>query len=601
MRKLNVENTTDMLRFCAFLKRALKLLEYEDLLGIKPEQESHQPGNCPTDMKQVISNCCGLIFVDEEDSTVHYVHHSVKEHLLASNRHSSGTVDMAGVDQHLGILCLTYLDFTDFKRQLAKVREGFSTPIQPVQLGILPLPSIGRKVALDILSRGRHLRHLRSAEVERQTEEIFGASKKPGLEHERQRCYPFLLYAQTHWIDHLRELNVPVGSKIWQLFCQCVEGSDIPARRPWDKDQETDNQSDVRRSEWLLTHKHWALLWYYAIHQPLTGDDDLISCIFKEVVHRLDHNCGLREIMSSFLQTLRWTNKFTFCDYSLAFASRLGCEVCIEYLIQAGGRHDTRINQIPAFDAELILQAAVHGGHLQAVKTLIQAKVEINVAPNGDQERNILHAAAGEGYLEVVNALEKAGADINAAPVAWNGRTALQAAAGGGHLEVVNALIRAGADINAAPAQYYGRTALQAAAEAGHLLVVNALLRENADVNAPPGETFGQFALYAAAKNGHLEALNMLIQANADVNMLSNGSEGNSEDRRSALQAAAKDGNLGIVRALIEANADVNLVPRHSNSKTALEEAEDRGYVEIAETLRQAGARKLGRYNRLLR
>jgi hypothetical protein len=175
MRKLNVENTTDMLRFCAFLKRALKLLEYEDLLGIKPEQESHQPGNCPTDMKQVISNCCGLIFVDEEDSTVHYVHHSVKEHLLASNRHSSGTVDMAGVDQHLGILCLTYLDFTDFKRQLAKVREGFSTPIQPVQLGILPLPSIGRKVALDILSRGRHLRHLRSAEVERQTEEIFGA------------------------------------------------------------------------------------------------------------------------------------------------------------------------------------------------------------------------------------------------------------------------------------------------------------------------------------------------------------------------------------------------------------------------------------------
>jgi ankyrin repeat protein len=456
------------------------------------------------------------------------------------------------------------------------------------------------------------------------------------LEHERQRCYPFLLYAQTHWIDHLRELNVPAGSKIWQLFCQCVEGSDIPARRPWDKDQETDNQSDVRRSEWLLTHKHWALLWYYAIHQPLTGDDDLISCIFKEVVHRLDHNCGLREIMSSFLQTLRWTNKFTFCDYSLAFASRLGCEVCIEYLIQAGGRHDTRINQIPAFDAELILQAAVHGGHLQAVKTLIQAKVEINVAPNGDQERNILQAAAGEGYLEVVNALEKAGADINAAPVAWNGRTALQAAARGGHLEVVNALIRAGADINAAPAQYYGRTALQAAAEgghlevvnaliragadinaapaedygrtalqaaaeAGHLLVVNALLRENADVNAPPGETFGQFALYAAAKNGHLEALNMLIQANADVNMLSNGSEGNSEDRRSALQAAAKDGNLGIVRALIEANADVNLVPRHSNSKTALEEAEDRGYVEIAETLRQAGARKLGRYNRLLR
>jgi hypothetical protein len=40
---------------------------------------------------------------------VHYVHHSVKEHLLASTDQFSGTIDVADVDQHLGILCLTYL------------------------------------------------------------------------------------------------------------------------------------------------------------------------------------------------------------------------------------------------------------------------------------------------------------------------------------------------------------------------------------------------------------------------------------------------------------------------------------------------------------
>ncbi|KAJ5911088.1 uncharacterized protein N7473_000391 [Penicillium subrubescens] len=455
--KPNVKNTTDMLRFCAFLKRSLTLLEYEDLLGIKPEQESHQPGNCPNDMIQVISNCCGLIFVDEEDSTVHYVHHSFKEHLLASMDQFSGTIDVADVDQHLGILCLTYLDFTDSKRQLARVWEGSNTPIQPLQLGVLPLPSVGRKVALEILSRGRHLRHLRSAEVERQTVKIIEVSRAPKLEHGRQRSYLFLPYAQTYWIDHLRELNVPNGSKIWRLFSQCVEGSDIPARRPWDKYQEADNRSDVRRSKWLLTHQHRTLLWYCAIHQTLTEGDHWNLYILVEVVHRLEHDCGLRDILPPFSQSLRRTTTFTFCDYSLAVASRLGCEDCIEYLIQAGGRHDTRINQISGFNAQKVLQAAVQGGHLQAVKTLTQAKVDINAAPNPDRERTDHQAAAGGGHLEVVNALIQAGADINAAPAQDLGRTALQAAAGSGHLGVVNTLLRENADVNAAQEKYLAR------------------------------------------------------------------------------------------------------------------------------------------------
>ncbi|KAJ5761102.1 hypothetical protein N7520_008258 [Penicillium odoratum] len=500
--KQNAEQADDILRFCAFLKRPLTLPEYEDLLGIKPEQESHDPANCPTDMMQVISDCCGLISVDEEDNTVHYVHHSVGEHLSANSDRCEK------VDQHLGVLCLTYLDFTDFKRQLAKLREGFNTPIQPLQLGVLPLPSVGRRVALEILSRGRHLRHL-------------------------------------------RELDTQIDGKIWRLFCQCVEGSDIPVKRPWNVDSDTGGKSTDRRKEWLLANRHPALLWYYALYHPITGNENLDTNILEEFARRLEHGCGFKEAVSLFWTKLNWNSKTPALCYALVGAAETGCKVCVEHLIQLGDRLDTRVPSTRGHNSlnGAALIVAAEKGHLQVVKILLQAK-----------------------------------ADLNARSEDLFGLTALQAAFKG-HIDVVNTLIQAKADVNAEPGEILGRTALQAAAEWGHIDVVNTLIQAKADVNAESGEILGRTALQAAAEWGHIDVVNTLIQAKADVNAESGEILG-----RTALQAAAEWGHIDVVNTLIQANADVNAPPGPQGGRTALQCAQNNGWREVAERLRQAGA-----------
>ncbi|KAJ5910121.1 hypothetical protein N7504_004764 [Penicillium tannophilum] len=530
MSKQNSEQAKDLLGFCHFMKRALTLLEYEDFLGIKPEQDFHSPGNCPNDMVQLISDCCGLVFIDEEDSTVHYVHHSVGEHLLATKGSCFGIFDMADVDQHLGVLCLTYLDFNDFKRQLAKVREGSSTPIQPVHIGLLPLPSVGRRVALQILSRSRDLRHFRSAEVERYAKEITETTNTSRSEHGPQRVYPFLLYAQTYWIEHLRESNVPTDGKIWRLFCQCVEGRALPAKRPWDEGLEVDDQSAQRRTGWLLRNKHRNLLWYYGKSQPRTGHVDLDFDILKEVIHRLEHGCGLVEEMSP-SDWCDWTRQFDFLHCVLIGAAWAGCKKCIDYLIKEGSDPNIPSSSTNFQWGRTALQAAAGRGHLEIVKTLIQAKAEVNAAPAENDGRTALQAAAEGGHLEVMKILIEAKANVNAAD--RDGRTALQAAAGRGHLEIVKTLIQAKADVNAAPAGYDGRTALHEAARGGHPEVINVLIEAKANVNV--ADRNGRTALRAAITGGHLEVVNRLMQANAYANAVDLVAE-------RALRKAVRDG-----------------------------------------------------------
>ena len=131
----------------------------------------------PNNMDQIVSDCCGLTFVDEEENTLHYVHHSVKQHLFATKGPHSTEFNLVNVDQHLGFLCMTYLDFIDFKRQLAKVKDASSVAIMPVQLGVLPVirsSNLPNRIALDLLARFRQLRNLSPDELEKKTHEIMG-------------------------------------------------------------------------------------------------------------------------------------------------------------------------------------------------------------------------------------------------------------------------------------------------------------------------------------------------------------------------------------------------------------------------------------------
>ncbi|KGO78302.1 hypothetical protein PITC_059150 [Penicillium italicum] len=553
-----------LLQYCGTVKRPLTVMEYQEALSLSLEQKTFDHRKVPNDMETIIHGCCGLIFIDEEEETLHYVHRSVKECLFISNGPHIAQFEMKSVDQNFGFLCMIYLDFTDFKRQLTKFKKGSVIPIQPLQLGAGTLPThssnrVTSKIAQRLLSRHRQLQHFSIGEVERTAKEILGVGNSSQLERGSQ----FLNYAKAYWLNHLTYFTPDMNSHMWKLFCRCIEGDDVPECKPWGSEQQTHNKiNDIPEPiQWLSAHGNYALLLYYARHQS-----NVLSENVKDfILHRADiyNRYQYTEVL------VRLDNSSKILNNALHYAALNGCIRSLVVLLRAGADINTRLNDKTA------LQAAAAGGHLEVVQTLLAAKADVN-APPTEFGRTALQAAAEGGHLKVVQTLLAAKADANAPPTK-DSLTALQVAAARGHLEVVQTLLVAKADVNTPPTEY-GFTALQAAAEGGHLKVVQILLAAKADVNAPPAK-YGLTALQVAALRGHLEVVQTLLAAKADV------SAPPTEFGLTALQAAAKGGHLKVVQTLLAANADVNAPPCYQDSRTALQAAAEGGHLEVVHML----------------
>ncbi|KXG52155.1 uncharacterized protein PGRI_084390 [Penicillium griseofulvum] len=567
------EQAMKILQYCVVVKRPLTVMEYREALSLSLEQKAFDRGKVPNDMDRIIHGCCGLTFADEEDDTIHYVHRSVKECLFITNGPHTAQFDVASVDRHFGFMCMTYLDFSNFKRQLAKVKNGSGTPIHPIQLGTSTLSisskSVTTQIARKILSHHRQLQHFSTREVERTVQERLGDVGSPHLEGDFQ----FFNYARSYWLNHLTDFTPEMNNDMWGLFRRCIEGDDVPTCTPWELEPQTDSKrNDIPDSiQWLLAHEHHSLLLYYARLQPHVLSENVKDFILM----RGDiHN---RYRYTEVIVSLKNTSEIL--DNGLSYAVRDGCIRSLAVLLQAGADVGAKVNH------GIALNIAAKGNHMEMVQALLAAKADVNAAPFELCGRTAIQAAAEGGHLKVVQTLLAAKAEVNVRPTYNAGRTALQAAAEGGHLEVVQTLLAAKADVNARPADKTGRTALQAAAEGGHLEVVQTLLAANADVNAPLTEVKGRTALQAAAGGGHLNIVQILLSAKADVNALSAPNNG-----RTAIQAAAEGGYLDVVQILLAAKADVNAPPANYDGAAALQAAAERGHLAVVQALLAAKA-----------
>ncbi|PKY07436.1 hypothetical protein P168DRAFT_302363 [Aspergillus campestris IBT 28561] len=376
-----------ILEFCNVVKRPLSVMEYQEVLSLSPGQKSLDRGKMPNDMISVVSDCCGLTFIDEEDSTVHYVHHSVKQHLSSINSLQSGRSDLAKIDQHFGFLCMTYLDSTDFKRQLAKTREGSNIPIKPLHLGTLPIRHSRRSassIALKLLSHSRQLQHLNTQELERKTQDILGDLESSRLESEiRRRQFHFFDYAWTYWVDHTTDLDPDADHMIWKLFC-----------RPWESEQQNNDRArEIPNAiQWLITYGHYTLFQYHARCQP-----HILTEIAKQEV----------------IQQTAIHNRYRFT----------------ELIIQQHGTSSELLGS---------LQAAAEAGHLEIVMSLLAAGAGTHALDTA------LEVAAKAGHLEIVKRLLAAGDNTNASGTRHGGQTALYAASEARHGEIVETLLAAG-------------------------------------------------------------------------------------------------------------------------------------------------------------
>lgn len=154
----------------------------------------------------------------------------------------------------------------------------------------------------------------------------------------------------------------------------------------------------------------------------------------------------------------------------------------------------------------------------------------------------------------------------------------LIAAAKANNVALVGELIGRGANVNARDA-IQDSAFLYAGAE-GFNEVLQLTLAAGADVSSP--NRYGGTALIPASEHGHVETVRILLAAGLPVNHVNNLGW-------TAMQEAILLNNGGprqqdVVRLLLAAGGDPNI--RDPQGRTALENAERLGFVEIADLIR---------------
>ena len=247
---------------------------------------------------------------------------------------------------------------------------------------------------------------------------------------------------------------------------------------------------------------------------------------------------------------------------------------------------------------------AAKNGDRQAVRALVQAKVDVNAADADGT--TALHWVSYRDDVESANLLLDAGANVNAANDL--GATPLWIACENGSAMLIDALLKAGANPN--PKLLLGETPLMLASRSGKAQVVERLLAKGADVNARAAR--GQTALMWAVAERHPDVVKVLVAKGADVNSRSDVwnqvmavpphgvplyNKAIPHGGDTALLFAARSGDLASAKHLVAAGANVNDADAWGVSATVL--AAHSGFDELVEFLLERGAATIPRCRRM--
>lgn len=379
-------------------------------------------------MNKSLGQYCGsLTVVNEEEETVHFIHPSIRQHLLSSTEDFA--VSLPEAEKQLGELCATYLNFPAHEKQLVSTRgianRQFHKQYVPatMMVRILPSHTTVNDMAIKMLRTARGLVLHDSLSV---NNEGRSATTSSGVDDQ----YPFLRYATKYWPSHTKFFTSRTSS--YSHFCRLLTGKVSFVSPPWEDSQ-------------LIAVEQLPVLW-----AAETGHEAAI----RYFLERPGVNANPRE---------KWG-----CT-PLSLAAVGGHETVVKFLVTE--KSDVEVDSMNMW-CQTPLWHAASGGYAGIVDILLDSgRVKPDIADNIG--RTPLQKAASLGYEGIVRRLlVTPGVEADARD--RHGRTPLRGAAEGGYGNVVQIFLERG-DVDTASRDEAGWTPLSIAAFNMHEHVVDLL------------------------------------------------------------------------------------------------------------------------------
>ncbi|KAH7124811.1 hypothetical protein B0J13DRAFT_565659 [Dactylonectria estremocensis] len=208
----------DIFMWTLAVKEPLTLSQLREALSVKVEQESLSKDDLINGIENIAIWCQSLVQVEQADSTVHFSHHSVQEHLLKADKKCVEPFHLEPIksDDFVAKICLAYLNLSNFKTALVETRNqqsGSSSNMRTLFRGV-PRQTIRTAVDRTV-----------GTTVRRFAEQIVGPESRSASSHSenlfltdlvfvsdsslqsKSTEHPFFTYAAKNWHCHHLILN----------------------------------------------------------------------------------------------------------------------------------------------------------------------------------------------------------------------------------------------------------------------------------------------------------------------------------------------------------------------------------------------------------
>lgn len=624
-----------ILRWVAAAKRPLQLDELLEAIAIKAGDRSLQRGRLLNLSESgsgryipwCVPLCRSLVIVDEEDLSVRFAHHTVKQFLLSGL--STPPIDrfhfqQSDVNHMAGEMCVTYLNFSDFEQRISRVRN-VNEILHPVDIASTAMTATQNRTA----SYGIKIAKL----ITKKSSVNFDVMDRLDRSTTRELQYAFLEYASHYWLSHTGGFS-PENTFAWASWKSLVLTEHTLARKPWTINERMEVEGPIL--DFIVSENHEALKLCLREARAKIGHEPLGKLLQKA---SSSNDTGTVQLLLSFGYELSQED----LDVALQTASKRNHAEIISLLLDGGANsivalkvaaeagYTQVVQQLLEFNPARyveglgghdLLQAlctALDSGHIGVINRLLSVEVlhvfdierELRTISAHLTELRLAHLrslldnqeiliAEAKDRIKSQTATEKKPRKTGQVKdIFWGdtyGQAIFQGAAKRKSLAIIGLLLIVAVE---ADAMAYTDPALDATPYDPLALMdllltcgVHVGIRSCAATSFVTAIATAHIRIvrdFLAAKNKtepadsvhHLELNGTTVELRVDVNY-------SSQNKKTALHAAAGQNYVKVVELLVEAHANVNAVDIFG--ATPLHIAAYHGYVEVVEILLGAGA-----------